>query len=120
MSTVRYADMEAGRYLKARFGFEFLDIPELYPIQDALFAHAAEVARWRDALRREIRAMQEDFNYMIKSLNKGDLWYPLGDGPARNPYGHARKIEEAERHLKTWSAAVAKLQEAHGARPVAA
>lgn len=113
MSAMHYANTEAGQYLRERFGFEFQDIPALLPVQDALFAHAAEVARWRNGLRRGIRTMQENFDYMIKALDAGDLWYPLGDGPAPDPYVHARKIEQGEQHLKAWSAAVAKLQEAN-------
>jgi hypothetical protein len=112
--TARYANLEGGRYLEATFGFTFTEDPALQGVQDALFVQASEVARWRGGLRRMIQSMREDFEFMVTALDKGDLWSPLvGDGPARNPYAAARKIEEAERQLKTWCAAVAALQAAH-------
>lgn len=57
--------------------------------------------------------MQEDFGYMISALDKGAIWYPLGEGFNRDPYAIARKIESAEQQLKTWCAAVAALQAQH-------
>jgi hypothetical protein len=112
--TARYNDMIGGQYLAARFGFTFVEpaTPEIQAVQDALFNHAAEVARWRTGLRNLMRSMVEDFGFMTKSLEDGNLYAPLGDGPARDPYAAARRIEHEENILLAWVKAVGVLQAA--------
>lgn len=111
--TTRYNDMTGGQYLLERFGFTFTTpaSPAVQAVQDALFVHASEVARWRTGLRRLMDSMDEDFGYMQASIQGGgELYTPLGDGPFRDPYGAARRIEADERILAVWVKAVAALQ----------
>lgn len=116
--TSRYGVLPAGKYLKARFGFDFVDTEHegLTAVQDALFSHAGDIARLRDGVSKTARNLIEELSFVRQSLNKGeDVYTPLGDGwHARDPIAAARRIETEERSLKTWVEAVKTLQDSLG------
>lgn len=117
--TSRYGKLPAGRYLAMRFDFEFVDTdhPGLLAVQDALFAHAGEIARLRDGVAKSAKSLIEELAYVRQSLSRGEAVYtPIGDGwTARDPIAAARRVEMEERNLKTWTEAVKALQDSLGA-----
>ena len=116
MST-RYGTLAAGRYLKERFGFEFVDTdqPGLNAVQDALFAHAGEIQRLRAGLLKTIRSLTEDLVYIRKSLTEGgNVYTPIGDSARPDPVAPANRIEREERSLQVWVQAVRTLQDSLG------
>ena len=117
--SARYGVLPAGRYLAMRFGFEFVDTehPGLLAVQDALLAHAGEIARLRDGVVKSAKSLAEELGYVRQSLSRGEAVYtPIGDGwTARDPIAAARRIEMEERNLKTWTEAIKVLQDSLGA-----
>lgn len=111
--------LPAGRYLKARFDFEFVDTeqPGLLAVQDALFSHAGEIARLRSGVAKTAKSLAEELAYVRQSIQRGeDVYTPIGDGwHGMDPIGAARRIEIEERNLKTWVEAVKALQDSLGA-----
>lgn len=116
--SARYSVLPAGRYLKARFGFSFVDTehPGLLAVQDALFSHAGEIQRLREGVVKSSKALGEELAYVRQSLQRDeDVYTPVGDGwHASDPIAAARRIEREEGNLKSWVEAVKALQDSLG------
>jgi small-conductance mechanosensitive channel len=115
--SARYGVLPAGRYLKARFGFEFADTEHagLMAVQDALFSHAGEIQRLRDGVAQSAKHLAEELAYVRQSIQRGeDIYTPLGDSAPSDPISAAKRIEREERNLKTWVEAVKTLQDSLG------
>jgi hypothetical protein len=115
--SARYGILPAGRYLKARFGFEFVDTEHdgLLAVQDALFNHAGEIQRLREGVVKSAKYVAEELAYVRQSIQRGeDIYTPLGDSAPPDPISVAKRIEREERNLKTWVEAVKALQDSLG------
>lgn len=111
----QYGAMPAGRYLKARFGFEFTQDPrpEVLSAQDALFADAREVQRRRSVFGRTVDALVDDFQDLASMISEGKaVEVPVYPHKRINPLQVAEWIENAEYSLGRWVEVVRKLQEA--------
>lgn len=107
-----YRGTEASGYLVTTHGFAFVEVddPVVKEAQDALYQQAARLARWRTAVVRLIDKQHENNGYMRVAMQKGELWYPLGDVPSPDPATLVRRIEDEEHAVRLWCRVVAELQ----------
>lgn len=115
----RYAASEVGKYLAARFGFTFLELPFVQPLEDLIWETAREAQLHRRELAAVCAAMAGDLAYVQQSLS-GDgsrsVYEPLDRVPVHQRAQDVNHLERRVQALLNAHAGMVRTWDEHGKR----
>lgn len=119
MTNSRYAASEVGKYLLNRFGFRFLELPNLQPLEDLIWETAREAQLHRRELAATASAVASDLAYVQQSLS-GDVarsvYEPLDRVGVHQRAQDVNALERRVQSLLNAHAGMVKAWDEHGKR----
>jgi chromosome segregation ATPase len=115
----RYAASEVGKYLAARFGFTFLELPFMQPLEDLIWETAREAQLHRRELAAVCGAMAGDLAYVQQSLSgegSRSVYEPLDRVPVHQRAQDVNHLERRVQSLLNAHAGMVRAWDEHGKR----